>query len=313
MACACGSGNGADDKELGGLVYKAKVERKPVDVSKALQEPGEFARAMMLSQSYVADKLGAHSVQSTSSVAVTVDGSEVFSLEDQTDLTFDDEGGFHARLHNSHDYGREVYFVEGVLFLRPRYGKFHRRGPADPDEPTRIKSEMFGGLAANWELVAPAAMLTGGNVGQVQGRSARSVTMALSSEPRERPEELHDRSKWRETVTVKSLTGTARLDDETGVPLASEFAATLTYVKDDKRHQMSIAFKHMIEKIGGVDRVVAPPAEQTVVATKLSSEVDDRRALLKGIARPSPTVDAPTHRSLTRRRRRAKKRPKDSP
>ena len=257
----------------------------------------------MLPDSYVASELGAYHATVKTSLKVSERGAEVFTLDVDTEIKLDDAGGYHARLQNSADYGREVYFIDGVLFLRPRYGKFHRRSPTEPAEPKRIRAEMFAGLAEHWELVAPAMELAGAGESSVAGRPVRTVTMGLDSEhSKTRPVEQHKRSKWRESITVKALKGSAALDKQTGVPLSCEVDATISYTRDDKNYEMSFKLTHTVRPVTAGKRLAAPHADQTVVATELAREVDDRSALLEAIAPPSPTVDVPVHRSLRRRR-----------
>ena len=44
-----------------------------------------------------------------------------------------------ATYTNSADYGREVIFAGGQLYLRPRYQRWHGRAPETPDEPAQIR------------------------------------------------------------------------------------------------------------------------------------------------------------------------------
>ena len=102
----------------------------------------------------------------------------VETLTDHTAINRAADGDFHATLRNSKDYGRDVFFVDGQLYLRPRYGKFHRRPPVEQADPARIQDEMGGALAATLVLLAPGSALKDGGTRDVAGRAARVVELS---------------------------------------------------------------------------------------------------------------------------------------
>src|SRR5262245_46334166 len=71
----------------------------------------------------------AHRVAGASHVTVSEGGKPLESLDEQTLVEHDVRGVLHAVYTNSRDQGREIYFAGGTVWVRPRYGKFHRRPP----------------------------------------------------------------------------------------------------------------------------------------------------------------------------------------
>ena len=94
---------------------------------------------------------------------------------------------------------------------------------------------------------------------------------------------------------MKALSGEVTLDDELGMALAARLSAEVTFVRDGTSLTMTIAVSHAVEPIAA-PTIAPPPAENTVATPERSHEVDDRNALLQGIAPPqgkAAAVDVP--------------------
>jgi len=157
---ACGRSQGVEDRDLGGLVIAPKSEDTPIQLDRAAKDPAELARALALPHRQIAAALGVHTVAISTTTTVLEGTTSVEDLSDHTTLELGDHGAFHAVYTNSADYGREVTFAGGQLYLRPRYQRWHQRAPESPDEPVQIEDEMAGAVAATWDLLAPGAELT---------------------------------------------------------------------------------------------------------------------------------------------------------
>jgi len=283
---ACGRSQGVEDRDLGGLVVAPKQEDKAIDLDRAVKDPAELGRALSLSKRQVDAALGVHTVAISTQTTVEEAGKPVSDLSDHTMIELGDAGAWHGVYTNSADYGREVIFVGGQLYLKPRYQRWHQRAPEGPDEPAQIENDMYGAIGATWDLVAPGAELTDQGPAQVGGRAGRKVAVKLSPSPKKPPAEQLTQRKWREKRTVDALEGVVILDAEKGVPLAVQLVATVGFTRDNRRFAMKLRLTSDVSGIG-VKAAVNPPAPEDTVATpERLREVDDRDFLLQGIAPP---------------------------
>lgn len=288
VACS-GSGEGVPDHELGGLVVAAAEQDHTVDLDRAAADPLVLARALTMPHQTVAAALGSHRFHGTSKTTVTDGAATVEELADETRIEFRDGGAFSAVLENSQDYGRQAVFADGVLYLRPRHGKFHRRPPVDDAEPGRIRDEVFATLGAYFELLAPGAELSDRGADQVAGRAARKIDITRAPEPRERPPEDDDGVRaWRQAAVVREVTGTVWLDADSGAPLAADVRGVVQFARGDRRLDMAIEVSHRIEAIGQPIDIEVPAADQTVTTHERAREVEERKQLLQGIGPPVP-------------------------
>ena len=135
----------------------------PIDLGRAAKDPAELGRA--LKRAHHAWGLPPHTLSISTATTVEEGGKVVDDLSDHTTIELGAKDAFHALYTNSADYGREVTFLGGQLYLKPRYQKWHRRAPEAPDEPDQIDDDMAGAVFATWDLLAPGVELTDrGNV-----------------------------------------------------------------------------------------------------------------------------------------------------
>lgn len=283
-SAACGSDEGRSDDELAGLVHAPKQTQDAIRVDRAVGDVGELLRATALPHARVGELLGTHTVTGKSHTEVLEKGAAVESIDDEMGIELDAKGNYHAQVDNSKEYGRDVYFVDGWLYLRPRYGKFNRRRPVDDGEAARMRGEMYGTVAAALELLAPGAALSDGGKVQVGGREARLVKLATAKQPRSAPAQTLSQRKWRETVKVEQVAGEMALDAKTGVPLRAIVHGTVSFQRDGRSFQMKLDARHELGTFGGVEEVEPPAAEQVVSDTEKRHELDERDSLLDGIA-----------------------------
>jgi len=292
-AAGCGSGDGRPDEELSGLVHAPKPTGDSIDVGRASRDITELLRAAALTHGQVGALLGAHTVTGRSHTEVHEKGAVVETIEDEIGIEFDAKGNFHAQLDNSKEYGRDVYFVDGWLYLRPRYGKFHRRQPNDDGEPARIRGEVYGSVAAALDLLAPGMTLADGGAIQVAGRSGRLVKISTAREPRKPPPQPLVQRKWRETAAVREATGELILDAKTGVMLRAQLKGAVSFQRDGRAFEMRLDTRHELGTFGSVEEVEAPAADLVVVEGDPRHELDERDSLLEGIAPPAARARTP--------------------
>jgi hypothetical protein len=282
---ACSRSEGIADEQLGGLVVEAKPLERPIDAARAAKDRGELTRALERPHRAMIAALGPHSITIASSTQMIEAGAQISELSDRATIEIGAAGAFHAVYNNSADYGREAIFVDGTLYLRPRYQRWHQRAPESSDEPAAIRDSFFEPVAAAWELLGEGGELTDQGSAQVAGRAGKRIAIKLAPTPhRLAPEPLPHR-KWRETRTIEELSGEVILDADRGVPLWVKLAGTVGFTRDGRRFKMKTTIESGVSTLGPA--AISAPAQTEVVATpERHREVDDRDYLLQGIAPP---------------------------
>ncbi len=287
---ACGRSQGVPDRDLGGLVIAPKAKSDPIDLKRAVKDPAELGRALMLPEHEVAAALGPHTVSISTATTVDEGGKRVQELTDHATIELGDKGAWHALYTNSADYGRETTFIPGSggdkLYLRPRYQRWHERAPETPDEPQQLRDGYYEAVAATWDLVAPAAELTDLGPASVGGRAGEKIALKLSPSPKKPPAEPLAQRKWREKRSIDALTGEVILDADKGVPLAVRMTASIGFSRDGRRFSMNLSLDTGVSGVGQVAQIAAPGADDVVATPERLREVDDRDFLLQGIAPP---------------------------
>lgn len=281
---ACGSSGGAADKDLEGLVVAPPKVPATVDLARASKDPQALAAAMRLPWSRAAAQLGDHRVTIRTSMELREGTNVLEKLTDTTVLERNAAGAYHAVYENSADYGREVVFEGGKLFLRPRYARWHERAPETDGEPAAIADEMIGAIGAHLELFAHGIELSPKGAQPVGTRGGQVIAFKLAPSPKPAPRAKVTQRAWREDATVEAAAGELVLDDATALPLRARLDATVAFVRDGKRLTMQLTLDEHV----AFDAVtIARPEPEQVVATPTRSrEVDDRNHLLQGIAPP---------------------------
>ena len=284
-AVACGRSQGIDDEQLGGLVVTPKPAGSAIDIDHAVKDTAEMGRALMAPYRATVAVLGPHELAIATETTVDEAGKQVSDLSDHTKLVVADKNAFHATYENSADYGREIVFAGGKLYLRPRYQRWHERGPEAPDEPAVLRDQVADAIGATWDLLAPAIELTDRGPAQVDGRAGRKVEVKLSPSPLPPPPETLSQRKWREQRSIDAVSGEIVIDADKGVPLSVKLAGTISFSREGKRYAMKVSLTSAVSAIGKPGDVIAPTTD--VVATpERQREVDDRDYLLQGIAPP---------------------------
>lgn len=282
---ACGRSQGVKDQDLGGLVVADKAEDKPIDVDRATKDPDELGRALMRPFRAELVAMGPHAVSTKTRMVVEENGVVTDDLSDQATLEVGDQNTWHGTYANAKDYGREGTFVGGTLYLRPRYQRWHERAPETPDEPGQLRDAFADGLAANWDLLAPAVELTDLGAVTVAGRAGRKIEIKQAPSPRPNPPEKLTQRQWRAGRAIDQVAGQVVLDAETGAPLSVQLSGAVSFAREGRHFTMKLSAEREVTAVGTA--AIAVPDKAEVVATpERAREVDDRDFLLDGIAPP---------------------------
>jgi hypothetical protein len=233
----------------------------------------------------------AHRVAGASHVVVSEGGEPLESLDEQTLVERDARGVLHAVYTNSRDQGREIFSAGDTVWVRPRYGKFHRRPPAEPDEAERVAGEIGSVFASHLELCARGLAVRDAGATTVVGRRARRLILGRGT-PRSLPGETAPQRAWRDGASVDALEGEVLLDDATGAILLGRLAARVGFVRDGRRLEMTLSSTQEVQAVGAVT-VMPPPDEHSSPTPGRSTEFEDRESLLSGLAAPARRSPAP--------------------
>jgi hypothetical protein len=224
-------------------------------------------------------------------VTVRRGGETVESLAEESVVERGAGGELHATYANSRDHGRELFAAGGIVWVRPRYGKFHRRPPARPDEAERAAAEIGGLLAAQLELCAAGLAVEDAGATTVAGRPARRLVLKRGA-PRPLPG-----PGWRASVSIEALEGELVVDDATGALLGGRLAARAGFVRDGERLEMTLDAAR--EVVPGAVAITLPAEEQSSPTPLRATEFEDREELLSGLAAPGRKSPAPAARGAT--------------
>ena len=283
-AVACGRSQGVPDEDLGGLVEEPKQPDPKIAVDRAAKEPAELGRALAQPYRRVLTDLGPHTATLAATTTVEEAGKPVSSLGDTTTIEIGDAGAFHAIYGNDADYGREVIFVGGKLYLRPRYQRWHGRAPESTDEPAALRDQFFEPIAATWDLLAPGIELSDKGPADAGGRPGRKIAIGLSPKPAKPAAESVAQKKWRELRTIEEVSGEVILDADKGAPLAVKLSGTVSFMRDGRRFKMKTSITAALSGFGTPVAITAPDRAEVVATPERTREVDDRDYLLQGIA-----------------------------
>lgn len=281
MTAACGTDGGTRDNELGGLVTARRAAAAP-DPARATKDPDELGRALAQPWAVAVRALGPHRLTVRSVVEVREGAAVLEHLDDTTTLDVAGADGYHGTYDNSADYGREVVFTGGALYQRPRYARWHKRGPETDDEPARVRDQLAATLGDYYALVARQVELSARAPVQEAGRAATPIALALAPRPRPAPPAAVRQRSWRDGVTVRAVSGEIVLDQATGVALRAKLQGTVEFVRAGKPLTMTVEVEQSVAL--GPQAIAAPADDQVVATPTRLREVDDRNLLLRGLA-----------------------------
>lgn len=224
-------------------------------------------------------------MRGTASQVVTDTDQPAIALEEQALVEEAADGTVHALYTNSRGEGRELYAADGLLWLRPRYGKFHRRPPADADEAARTAAEIAGTFAAEFDLVAASADVHDAGTVTIAGRAAHRITLTRG-QPRTHAPQRGPRA-WRDQATIETVEGELALDDASGALLSGRLRAQVRFERDGHSLQLTLESTHEVTDLGAAIAVAVPSPDESVATPTRSTDLDDRDELLGGLAAPT--------------------------
>lgn len=292
-ACA-GEGSGRPDEELADLVVSPPEKTLTIDLNRASTDAAALLEAARMPHAWVADKLGAHVVRATSTLKLEESAETVEEFSDQLLLDFDGEGRFLATLDNSKEYGRHAIYDGKTLYLRPRFGIYHARAPQSEGEEAEIRNKMYGVAGDYLELLSRQLEVSDKGSTTSDGRAAREVALKMAPTARALPPESLSQRKWRDTIEVKSIKGTAVLDAESGVLLHLTISGSIAFERDKRRFTMTLGAESKIEEIGHTRAIEAPPEDLVMAIAPRRRELAERDALLNRIAPPARSAPVPS-------------------
>jgi hypothetical protein len=287
-AFGCSRDGGVADSELGELVLAPRSPDQAIDLAAAARDPREFGRAAMMSHRRLAVLLGPHraAIKSSLEVKEVASGKIVEQSNDETTLEFASDSAWHGVMNNSADYGRDVLFHDGALFLRARYQRWHKRAPSNDAEPIALRDHFYEPIAAHWDLLAPATAISDGGEATFAGQQARKITLSTAAPPRSPAAEPLTHRKWRQSRTLEGVAGEAVLDAGSGALLQLSLRGTVGFHRDGVAYSMRIEVSSAVSNVGQTPVITEPAAEEVVLTPGRMHEVDDRDKLLEGIAPP---------------------------
>jgi hypothetical protein len=285
-AIGCSRSQSTQDPDLPGLVVEARGPESAIDVERAASDAAELGRVLERPYRTMLAALGPHSVAISTVTTVTEGGKPVSELSDHSQIDIGESGAYHAVYSNSADYGRETTYVGGKLYLRPRYQRWHVRGPEAPDEPETLRDQYFDAVAAMWDLLAPAAEVTDKGPIQISGRAGRKIEIKRAADPSQAPAEPIAQRKWREGRSIDDVSGEVVIDAAKGVPLVVKLGGTVAFSREGRRFSMKVSVDSTVSGLGSAAAIAVPQAGDVVATPERLREVDDRDYLLQGIAPP---------------------------
>lgn len=296
LGVGCGRDAGVPDSELGELVLAPKLADQAIEVELASRDAGELGRAIALPHHRVAALLGPHRLAITSSFEVSEAGQVVDQLTDELNIDFASPAAWHGTSNNSADYGRETIFLDGSLFLRARYQRWHQRPPTNDAEPAALADRFYDAGAATWDLLSPSIAVSDKGATTVAGKAARKIAITSAASPHKPAKEALAQRKWRESRTVEAVEGEAVLDVATGAPLQLSLRGTVGFMREGKAYSMRVTLTSAVASLGAPSITAPDPAEVVQTPVRMH-EVDERDKLLERIAPPLRGADRPVDRA----------------
>jgi hypothetical protein len=204
------------------------------------------------------------------------------TLEEDIVLDVDARGRYHLLQQNSKDDGREVISTGGLLYVKPRYGRFVERRPESEAERDRPRFEAWAALRDSFAVVAAAAQVRFLGVARTEGRVARKLGLSLSPEPvAVEPPVSPGPRPWREQLAVQALQGAVILDGHSGAPLRAELHAQFRVERGGRTVTGTLELTQTIDHIGQLV-AIDPPVEVALTPTR-RRYATARDELLKGL------------------------------
>ncbi len=288
-----GDGQGRPDEELGTLVVSPTSEVEAIDIDGAAKKADTLLSVVQRPHTWLAQELGSHVLNATSTVEVREGGEVVNELGNSLTVDFDGEGRFSAVLETNNDYGRHAIFDGTSLYLRPRFGLYHKRAPQTETEAAEIRTLMAREAGDYLELLERGLEVSDLGEKTRDGRAVRRVALKLAPKARKLAAEPLAQKKWRDSIVVKTLSGQVDIDAETGAALYLEVDGSISFERDGRNFQMRVQAEQQVTEIGHSRAIAAPSDEEVMLIPARRRELDERNTLLRNIAPPARRAPTP--------------------
>jgi hypothetical protein len=237
-----------------------------------LDHPDELLMALDLPGALRDRVLGAHHVDVTSTVELEGSGAKE-TLEESYRLDSDGRGALHLVHENNKGGGIEAVVTGGLLYVRPRFGKFVQRRP-EPGELERLRATAHGLAAAYLRAVAGSLVVREGAGSETVGRRAVRLKLTASGSS------ARAGAGWRSTLKVRSTDGEVVLDQASGVPLEVRLATSYSFVREGADKPLVATLKLTQSTRAGADPITTPTDFATPSRTR---PMLDQKWLLDGL------------------------------
>jgi len=244
----------------------------------------------------IAERLRGHRLRGTSLLRATVAGGKPHQVQQELTLQMDPKGSYSAVKNTDPQYGQEVVFDDGWLYIRLRHNPFIRRRPQSEREPRRIADRMVGLLPGYVDLLG--RFISTSREGEVKLASgpAVKVRLGLATRPAALPAQRGRARQWRRFISVQKISGTVLFCARTLVPLKVDLRASWSFhppgdvrgpsgiprtVDRQSVGRMSLELKQQITDIGA--QIAIKPPDPAQVRTNLDRQrLEVERQMLTG-------------------------------
>lgn len=213
----------------------------------------------MMTSEQARARIGSHRFAATHRVAVSVDGRADQELGEELRLVIRRNGDCQGQRHNSKEWGVEFVRLGEVTYFRHRYQRF-LRFTEEPGEARRRVERIWGTGRAVLELVQRQLRFESQSNGRVAGRPVVALRLARREHPVGSIGSSRPSRAWRAGLAVIRLEGEARLDRQTGVPLACRISYAVAAEKDGKQVVISGEYQGKTVVLGR-DPALSPPRD----------------------------------------------------
>jgi hypothetical protein len=241
---------------------------RPEVLVRAISQPGRTIEA----------RKGAHRWMATSSIKVATPNAPPYELSETYRLDTDGRAALHLWHDNDHGTGAEAVLSDGLLYVRPRYGRFVKRRP-EGDEVDRLRAQVEGVPAGYLELLQPWLVIREKGRSEVSGRPA--IKLELKAAPNAAPpKESEATRKWRQTLKVEYLEGELVVDAQTGIPVEGRLDAAYRFEREGEKApvKVTLAYKQWSDV---PEAILAPP--DAIDEPRRTRPILERNQLLDGL------------------------------
>lgn len=216
-----------------------------IDLASFASEPAIRRRVLRMAAPEMRYRLGSFAAETRVDFAWTR-GDKKVALSETAELEQAPDGAFRMEVDNDHDFGLELRWVDGKVFVRNRHGHFFERR-SDRAAHESWRDEAVAQLPALLDLVKGRAHVVETGTASHHGRPAvkYAVTLADASDPaltapprpswardpvypKDGPDaSLRHRLAVFETGKAVELTGQILVDRDTGVPVSFDLRTRL--------------------------------------------------------------------------------------